>query len=95
MKSRKTGYYFVVPILAAVALFFSTMIASAETAAEIDRDVDIAIEKLYARSSAAKKLSKVAKGILVFPNVVTRIITGALPLQKFSNGVRSSISMPS
>ena len=70
MKSRKTGYYFVVPILAAVALFFSTMIANAETAAEIDRDVDIAIEKLFERSSAAKKLSKVAKGILVFPNVV-------------------------
>jgi lipid-binding SYLF domain-containing protein len=69
MKSSKL-VYFVVPILAMVAVLFTTMVATAETAAEIDRDVDIAIEKLYAGSSAAKELSKVAKGILVFPNVI-------------------------
>ena len=69
MKSSKL-VYFVVPILAMVVVLFTTMVATAETAAEIDRDVDIAIEKLYAGSSAAKELSKVAKGILVFPNVI-------------------------
>ena len=56
-------------ILVAV-LFCSTIAESAETAAEIDRDVDSAIAKLYASSPAAKELSKVSKGILVFPNVV-------------------------
>jgi lipid-binding SYLF domain-containing protein len=69
MKSRKNGY-FVVPILAAITLLFSTISGSAETAAEIDRDVDSAIEKLYAGSPVAKELSKVAKGILVFPDVI-------------------------
>jgi hypothetical protein len=41
--------------------------AFADTAAEIDRDVDSALQKLYASTPAAKELSKVAKGILVFP----------------------------
>lgn len=44
--------------------------AFADTAAEIDRDVDSALQKLYAGTPTAKELSKVAKGILVFPNVV-------------------------
>jgi lipid-binding SYLF domain-containing protein len=67
---RIRSRYFVVPILLTVALLFSTIIASAETAAEIDRDVDSAIEKLFASSPAAKELSKVSKGILVFPDVI-------------------------
>ena len=67
---RIRSRYFVVPILLVVALLFSTIIASAETAAEIDRDVDSAIEKLFASSPAAKELSKVSKGILVFPDVI-------------------------
>ena len=44
--------------------------AIAETAAEIDRDVDSALLKLYASSPTAKELSQVAKGILVYPDVV-------------------------
>ena len=44
--------------------------AIAEKAAEIDRDVDSALLKLYASTPAAKELSKVALGILVFPDVV-------------------------
>ncbi len=44
--------------------------AIADKAAEIDRDVDSALLKLYANTPAAKELSKVAKGILVFPDVV-------------------------
>jgi lipid-binding SYLF domain-containing protein len=69
MKKVKTRY-FVVPILLAAALLFSTIVASAETAAEIDRDVDSAIAKLYSSSPAAKELSKVSKGVLVFPDVI-------------------------
>lgn len=37
---------------------------------EINKEVQLALEKLYARSPAAVELSKVAKGILVFPNVI-------------------------
>ena len=44
--------------------------AQADTAAQIDRDVDSALKKLYARSNAARELSKIAKGIMVFPNVI-------------------------
>jgi len=50
----------------------------AETAAEIDRDVDSAIMKLYNAHHVAKELSQVAKGMLVFPNVVKAgLIVGA------------------
>jgi len=69
MKSIKSCY-FVVPILFVAVLLFSTIVEGADTAAQIDRDVDSAIAKLYASSPAAKELSKVSKGILVFPNVV-------------------------
>ena len=44
--------------------------AMAESAAQIDRDVDQALKKLYAKSPAALKLSQVAKGILVFPKIL-------------------------
>jgi lipid-binding SYLF domain-containing protein len=45
-------------------------IAFADTAAEIDLDVDSALDKLYSRSPAAKSLAAEAKGILVFPGIV-------------------------
>jgi len=60
----------VVSILAVVSLLFTAFAARAETAAEIDRDVDNAMQKLYGGSPAAKELSAVAKGILIFPNVI-------------------------
>jgi lipid-binding SYLF domain-containing protein len=44
--------------------------AIADTAADIDRDADAALPKLYESAPAAKELSKVAKGILVFPNII-------------------------
>ena len=40
------------------------------TAAEIDRQVDEALAKLYETVPAAKELAKNAKGILVFPKMV-------------------------
>ena len=57
-------------MVSAVTLFLTSITATADTAAEIDRDVDNAIQKLYARSSAAKELSTIAKAILVFPKIV-------------------------
>jgi lipid-binding SYLF domain-containing protein len=44
--------------------------AHAASTAEINRDVKIALENLYAKSPAAKALGEKAKGILVFPGIV-------------------------
>lgn len=44
--------------------------AMADTAAQIDKDVNAALQKLYTQTPAAKDLSKVAKGILVFPSII-------------------------
>jgi len=44
--------------------------AVADTAAEIDREVDAALVKLYENTPAAKKQAESAKAILVFPDVV-------------------------
>ena len=44
--------------------------AMADSAKQIDRDVDAALQKLYAQTPAAKELSKIAKGILVFPSII-------------------------
>ncbi len=45
-------------------------LAMADSAAEIDRDVDSALQKLYSDTPVAKELSTIAKGILVFPDIV-------------------------
>lgn len=57
-------------LFAALALLFSPMTAHAEKAAVIDRDVDNALLKLYAATPVAKDLATLAKGILVFPNII-------------------------
>lgn len=79
-KMSKTCSGFTIFSLFSVVIFLSAMIvvadvmvprtAFADTAAEIDRDVDSALAELYASTPAAKELSGVAKGILVFPDVV-------------------------
>lgn len=60
----------VIILAAIVTLFCNATFASAETASEIDQEVNFALERLYANSPAAKELAKVSKGILVFPNVI-------------------------
>ena len=57
-------------LLLAVSFMVLAVPAVAGTAVEIDQEVGLALEKLYAGSPAAVELSKVAKGILVFPNVI-------------------------
>lgn len=69
MKRIDRGYFGAL-MLAAVVLLFGSLTATAETAAQLDRDVDNAIQKLHAQSIAARELAKTAKGILVFPDVV-------------------------
>lgn len=56
--------------MALVILALGPQPVLAASATEIDRDVDSALKKLYARSPQAKELSKKAKGILVFPNII-------------------------
>jgi lipid-binding SYLF domain-containing protein len=65
---RLLGFFFV--MVFAAAIMMSPQPAIADTAAEIDSDVNSALQKLYDRTPAAKELSKVAKGILVFPGIV-------------------------
>ena len=60
---------FALVLVTALTLIFPGP-ALADTAAEIDREVDVALQKLYRDVPAAKELAKVAKGILVFPNVI-------------------------
>ncbi|HET6515562.1 MAG TPA: YSC84-related protein [Thermodesulfovibrionales bacterium] len=43
---------------------------AAASAAEINRDVKSALDKLYAKSATARALGEKAKGILVFPGIV-------------------------
>ncbi len=57
-------------LLLAVFVLIFPKIGAAATAGEIDRDVNIALSKLYKTTPAAKKLSKIAKGILVFPSII-------------------------
>src|SRR5437773_1022490 len=61
--------YFLVPMAVLATLFCSATILRAQKSTQINKQVDEATAKLYASSPAAKKLSKVAKGILVFPSV--------------------------
>jgi lipid-binding SYLF domain-containing protein len=61
--------YLLVTLTVLTILLCSTRILRAQKAAEIDKKVTQATAKLYASSPAAKKLSTVATGILIFPSV--------------------------
>jgi len=64
-----TARHLLVTLTVLTILLCSTTILRAQKAAKIDKNVTEATAKLYASSPAAKKLSTVAKGILVFPSV--------------------------
>ena len=57
-------------VLVAVVLLTVPRESVAATAAEINRDVDVALENLYRTTPVAKQLAGIAKGILVFPRIV-------------------------
>jgi lipid-binding SYLF domain-containing protein len=57
-------------LMIAMMLLLGALPVTAETAAELDRDVDNGYQKLMDSSPAAKELAKVAKGVLIFPNIV-------------------------
>jgi lipid-binding SYLF domain-containing protein len=66
-------YFHLIAILLVLAFAAGTFIspnpAMGATAAEINRDAKIALEKLYAKSPQAKALGEKAKGVLVFPGI--------------------------
>ena len=65
---RMSRYFIVASAVVAIVICSNTSLR-AQKAAELDKKVDEALAKLMADSEAAKNLSKVAKGILVFPTV--------------------------
>jgi lipid-binding SYLF domain-containing protein len=56
--------------LVALMLLAIPQISRAATAAEIDRDVTNALNTLFKTTPAAKKMSEIAKGVLVFPSII-------------------------
>lgn len=59
-----------IALLLAVVALAAPRISLAATAGEIDRDVDGALQTLYRTTPAAKNLAKIAKGVLVFPDII-------------------------
>jgi len=57
-------------VMVVLAPMFCVQALHAATASEIDKKVAIALETLYGKSETAKEFSTVAKGVLVFPDVV-------------------------
>jgi lipid-binding SYLF domain-containing protein len=67
---KSNAHISLVTIIAIVTLLLNTVVVNAaDTAIQIDREVDSAIKSLYTTSSAAEELSKIAKGVLIFPKV--------------------------
>ncbi len=57
-------------LFAIIMLTFMQLPAFAGSAREINQKVDIGLQNLYASSPAAQKLATVAKGVLVFPDII-------------------------
>ena len=64
-------YLHLITIVLVLAFSAGTFIcpnsATADTAAEIDRDVKNSLKQLYSESVSARTMGEKAKGILVFP----------------------------
>lgn len=67
VKSLLMGFMLIV--FAAVP-FFSITPALADSAEVIDAEVDTALNRLYLSNDAAKNISEIAKGVLVFPDII-------------------------
>jgi lipid-binding SYLF domain-containing protein len=85
---RLTRLFACLPVLTILLLLsgcqsFLTGQSSQEVAADIDRSVDAALQRLYANTPKARELAKRASGILVFPGVVRAGFIGGA---KFGTG---------
>ncbi len=70
MKKSRAGNVLIAAAALFVCLLTAPLMAMAGEGAEIDREVDAALETLYANSPGAKALAEAASGILVFPKIV-------------------------
>ena len=66
----RTTLQFSVSFLLAIFVLAAPRMSQAATAGEIDRDVDSALQTLYRTTPAAKNMAKIAKGVLVFPDII-------------------------
>ncbi len=57
-------------LVAAIFIVMGPLPALADKAAEIDHGVAAALQILYSEAPAATELAKVAKGVLVFPEII-------------------------
>ena len=57
-------------LCAVIMMCLSQPSAFADSSAEIDKEVELALERLYASTPAAQELSTISKGILIFPDVI-------------------------
>jgi lipid-binding SYLF domain-containing protein len=69
-----TRRWFLVGALA-IATIISAFVAASDrtyaaTAAELSKDADLALQKLYKANPVAEQISKQARAVLVFPNIV-------------------------
>lgn len=69
MKTKLHSIVLTMALVTALTGVFASA-SRADTAAEIDLAVDAAIQKLYRSIPSTKNLAGIAKGILVFPNVI-------------------------
>lgn len=61
---------YTLPIMAALIIGMSPVVASAASADELDRDAKQALNILYKHNPIAKKIAKQSRAILVFPKVI-------------------------
>src|SRR6185436_7096942 len=66
---KRVARYLMATLTGLLIVICSSTNLSAQKAAELDKKVDEAMAKLLTDSEAARNLSKVARGILVFPTV--------------------------
>lgn len=57
-------------LVLAILLLCTPGMSMADTASQINRDTDIALQTLFQTTPAAKKMAGIAKGILVFPEII-------------------------
>jgi lipid-binding SYLF domain-containing protein len=69
--SRDSSHFsFIPPLIFILLLMTMPQAALAATAEQIDREVDLAMEKLTSTTPAAQEMAEVAKGVLVFPSII-------------------------
>jgi len=66
---KKMGWLSVLALVILLVAMSQPVLAGSK-AAEIDKQVDLALEQLYSSTPAAREIAKVAKAVLVFPSII-------------------------